>query len=92
MKRELFDRSGGYCEVCGWATATDYHHVYGRGKDKHDWRESPGAGLAVCRACHPVGYVHTRGSTGRDGIESKLEQALAGQSPAQKWPGLKMNG
>ena len=88
VKRELFERSGGLCEVCRWEVGTDYHHVYGRGKKRDDWREQPDASLLVCRSCHPAGFIHER--MGTRTLELVLELVVSGkQTP---YEGMIING
>lgn len=50
----VFKRSQNRCEMCLWGKGDDMHHVYGRGKNKDDWREQADALLCVCRQCHPL--------------------------------------
>lgn len=35
----------------------EVHHVYGRGKEAGDWRESYQSLMCVCRTCHPPPVV-----------------------------------
>ena len=88
MKRVLFERSNGFCEICQWQVATDLHHVFGRGKNNRDWREQPDALLNVCRLCHRPGYVHDR--TGESVEELSLAAVLSGDRHI--WDGLTLNG
>ena len=88
MKRVLFERSNGFCEICQWQVATDLHHVFGRGKNNRDWREQPDALLNVCRLCHRPGYVHDR--TGESVEELSLAAVLSGDR--HNWEGLTLNG
>ena len=53
------ERDGGMCRHCG-RVAADVHHIYGRGRDKEDWREHHDNLECVCRECHPFGYRKDR--------------------------------
>lgn len=48
IKRQVFARSGGKCELCGVRVASDPHHVFGRVRVP----ESVSNVIAVCRRCH----------------------------------------
>lgn len=90
VKRVIFERSGGLCEICRWQMGTDYHHVYGRGKNNRDWREQSYASLLVCRTCHPHGYVHERSDEGSTVAELALFDVLSGKR--NPWEGFVING
>lgn len=48
-RRDVSRRSGGVCEVCDRAPATDWHHRKNRSQGGQ-WSASNG--LHLCRACH----------------------------------------
>ena len=57
----VWRRCIGLCEIrrdCKGRMANDIHHVYGRGRDMHDWREQANVMLATCRQCHPQAIKH----------------------------------
>ena len=90
VKREIFFRANGLCEICRWAVGDDLHHVYGRGKTNRDWREQSDACLLVCRPCHPFGFVHERTDDGNSVAEVSLRDVLAGRRT--HYAGLTING
>jgi hypothetical protein len=54
VKAIMRRRSGGLCEVCGRAVATDFHHrrPRGAGGTSVAWVNLPANGLHICRGCH----------------------------------------
>lgn len=67
-RRVVTARSGGLCEGCGQAAATDWSHRIGRGVGG-PW--CPSNGLHLCRACH--GVVGERPVFARDWLGWRLE-------------------
>jgi hypothetical protein len=53
------DRDKNYCVFCYFVLGKerlreDIHHVYGRGKERCDWRESYRSLVGTCRQHHPL--------------------------------------
>ena len=70
-------RSGMTCEIqknCKGRLIADIHHVYGRGKDKYDWREQANTMLATCRQCHPPPIKHKPAGPKLRWVEEILEK------------------
>lgn len=65
VRQLLFDRSGGFCEICGMAAPADAHHRRPRaaGGTKRADTNQPSNGLVLCRECHSL-------------VESRRERAL----------------
>lgn len=60
-RQQVWERSNGMCERCGWAAMTDVHHLAGRGGvDPHRLANLAG----MCRACHE--WAHANPAAARD--------------------------
>lgn len=70
----VFKRADYACEICKWSVGQDLHHVYGRGRNKNDWREQEDALLCTCRTCHPLPIQNPGFPSDRGG--EKAEEAL----------------
>ena len=78
---KVLKRSGGVCEIqknCKGREPCDIHHVYGRGKDIHDWREQADVMLATCRQCHPQPIKHKPAGPKLAWVEEILERINGG--------------
>ena len=64
----------GLCEICNKRLGRDCHHVYGRGRDEHDWREQANVMLIVCRECHPPPIKHKPAGPKLAWVEDILER------------------
>ena len=74
QKRIVVLRACGICEICGKRVVNDIHHVYGRGRDMHDWREQANVMLATCRQCHPPAIKHRPAGPKLAYVEEILEE------------------
>ena len=73
----VWQRSGGICEIrkeCKGMVMAESHHVYGHGRNIHDWREQVDAQLATCRACHPQAIKHKPAGPKLAWVEEILER------------------
>lgn len=77
VRELLFVRSGGVCERCGGAEATQAHHrrPRGMGSTKRPETNRPSNALMLCQPCHT--WVET---TGRSNGESYRKGILVRQS------------
>lgn len=77
-RRVVERRSGGWCETCDAAPATDWHHRKNRSQGG---RWTAGNGLHVCRGCHH--YITTHPAIARD--HGWSVSATAEPSAARVW-------
>ena len=77
VRSMIYQRAKGICEIqklCKGNVMCEIHHVYGRGKNQHDWREQADVMLATCRKCHPQPIKHKPAGPKLAWVEEILEE------------------
>lgn len=88
IRREVLDRHGGRCHVCGHGGATDVDHV-ARGDDHRPANLRPICGRR-CRACLEAGRTpcHAAKSSAEGGTAAQAARPRRNR-PAEQHPGLR---